>query len=436
MTKLAHTTSTSALIEKVVGHMIAERTSMATKQASQQSPASVTNMEESDPDQKVTQKLQHTGKDYEKATMTSYGLQQTRDLTAQGPNAGPLPDKASSDQPDDRSSMNDTQSNPLYDVFDSVGEPTQNIDDPGTQGEAVSEKLQLKKDAAALLSRLDDVNKQGQQIIDYMMNLTVERKQAGADQALYSQDELLTEAAKLASADAETMVKTALLHAVDDAIYAAEGAALEIKRAEAEDQQPGRPAKTESRTPIKKQATGLEPPPEAMPAAPTPGEMPPTGDVGGEQAMDAMSEPAPGAESGGGPPISEEEAQALMAESLQENGVDPGALEGGDESGTDGAVTDISPEEMAMFEQAMQQAGVTPEEVAEAISELEAEQGAGIAPAEGAVADAEAAKTGHYKFASFINRPTAKTAQQEQRAAMIRGAVRDFVYGPSTRNFN
>lgn len=433
MTKLAHTTSTSQLIEKVVGRMIAERTSMATKQASQQSPASVTNMEESDPDQKVTQKLQHTGKDYEKATMTSFGLQQTRDLTGQGPNTGPLPDKASSDQSDDRSSMNDTKSNPLYDVFDSVGEPTQNIDDPGTQGEAVSDKLQLKKDAAALLSRLDDVNKQGQQIIDYMMNLTVERKQAGADQTLYSQDELLTEAAKLASADAETMVKTALLHAVDDAIYAAEGAALEIKRAEAEAQHPGRPVKTETLAPIKKQATGLEPPPEAPPA-----EMPPTGDVGGEQAMDAMSAPAPGAEPGGEPPISEEEAQALMAESLQENGVDPGALEGdgGGEPGGDGGGIDISPEEMALFEQAMQQAGVTPEEVAEAISELEAEQGAGIGPDEGAVADEEAAKTGHYKFASFINRPAAKTAQQEQRAAMIRGAVRDFVYGPSTRNFN
>jgi hypothetical protein len=152
--------------------------------------------------------------------------------------------------------------------------------------------------------------------------------------------------------------------------------------------------------------------------------------------MAAMSDPAP-TDGGGEPPLSEEEAQALMAQSLQENGVDLGAI-GGD-PGTpipDEGAVDFSPEELAMFEQAMQQAGVSPEEVAQAISELEAEQEAGITPEQGMVADEEAAKTGHYKFASFINRPVAKTAEQEQRAAKIRGAIRDFLYGPSTHNFN
>ncbi len=415
MSKLASTTSTSALIEKVVGRMIAQRTAMAYKNASQQSPGSVSNMEESDPQQKVTQKLQHTGEDYEKANMTSYGLQQTRDLVGQGPNSGPLPDKASSDQPEDRSSENDIKSNPLYDVFDSIGEPTQEVSDPGTQGEAVSEKLQLKKDASALLTRMDDVNRQGQRIIDYLMQLTVGQKNADAPAVQppsYTQEQLLNEAATLATADAMTQVKTAMTHAVDDAIYAAEATALEIKKAEQE------PNQTSDESP------------------PAPETMPPASDVGGEQAMAAMNDPAPS--EGGEPPISEEEAQTLMAQSLQENGIDPAALAGepGGEPGTDGGDVEITPEELALFEQAMQQAGVTPEEVSQAISELEAEQGAGITPDQGAVADEEAAKTGHYKFASFINRPAAKTAEQEQRAAMVRGAVRDFLYGPSARHFD
>ncbi len=425
MSKLASTTSTSALIEKVVGRMIAERMDMAGKHASLESPQSVPNVEESSPEQKVTQKLQHKGEDYEKANETSFGRQITRDLLGQGPNSGPLPDKASSDQPEDRSSENDIKDNPLFDVFHSVGEPTQEIDDPGTQGDPVSEKLQLKKDAAAILSRMDDVNKQGQQIIDYLMALTVERKEANAEQRTYTQDELITEAAKLATADALTEVKTAMVTLVDDAIYAAEATALAIKNEQNTAQQK---AASEDETQEPPQAAAGEESPEQP--------VPPTADVGGEQAMAAMTEPAPAGEPGGEAPISEEEAQALMGQSLQEIGIEPAAAPEGGEIAPEGESIDISPEELALFEQAMQQAGVTPEEVAEAIAELEAEQGAGIDPAEGAVADEEAAKTGHYKFASFINRPAAKTAEQEQRAAMIRGAVRDFVFGPSTRNFN
>jgi len=421
MTPLAHTTSTAALLEKVVGRIIEEQTQRMHKSASQQSPNSVSNVEESSPEQKVTQKLQHKGDDYAKATMTSFGLQQTRDLTGQGPNTGPLPDKASSDQPEDRSSENDTKSNPLYDVFHTPEKPTQEVSDPGTQGDPVSEKLQLKKDAAALLTRMDDVNRQGQEIIDYLMRLTVDQKHAGAPAVTppsYSQEELLTEAAKLATGDAMTQVKTALLHAVDDAIYAAEATALQVKQAEKTAKQDA-PIKLPPLSPPAKQASDDK-------------ELPPPTEVGGEQAMAAMSDPAP-AEMGA--PISEEEAQALMMQSLQENGIDPGAVDGG-AGALDTPDIDISPEEIAMFEQAMQQAGVGPEEVAQAIAELEAEQGAGITPEQGMIADEEAAKTGHYKFASFINRPAAKTAQQEQRAAMIRGAVRDFIYGPSTRNFN
>jgi hypothetical protein len=414
----------SQLIERVVGRMIDDRMRM-TKGASGQSFDSVSNMEDSAPGQYVTNRLKHTGEDYEKASVTSYGLQQTRDLLAQGPNSGPLTDKASSDQPDDRSSEHDIKDNPLYDVFHTPEEPTDKITDPGTQGDTVSEKLQLKKDAA-LLTRMDDVNEQGRRIIDYLMQLTVRQKQAGlpgVTQPGYTQDELITEAAKLATSDAVTQVKTALLHVVDDAIYAAEAAALEVKKAESEPV-PASPPATSLRLPKK---AALEDPPAAPPAA----------NVGGGQAMAAMSDPAPPDGTGDAPPISEEEAQALMAESLQENGVDPSALTeagpGGEPNPGDG--TEFTPEELDVFIAAMQQAGITPEEVDAAIMELHQEGGAGIAPEEGMLADDEAAKTGHYKFASFVKRPAAKTAQQEQRAAMIRGAVRDFVYGPSPKNF-
>ena len=439
MPTLANTTATSAFIEKIVGRMVTDRVDMAIKNASQQSPSSVTNMEESAPEQYVTSKLQHKGENYDKAGLTSYGLQMSRDLVAQGVNVGPIPDKASSDQPDDRSSLNDIKNNPLYDVFDPVGEPTEKVTDPGTQGDAVSEKLQLKKDASALLTRMDDVNRQGQKIIDYMMQLTVE-KQASVQPPLYTQEELLTESTKLATVDAIQQVKAAMLHAVDDAIYAAEATALELRKAADADVAP----KLAPLPPAKsKQASGEEIPPEET-AAPAPAPLPQS-DVGGEQAMAAMNAPMPeGGELGGEPPISEEDAQALMAQSLAANGIDPnmaaseqGPAPGGEPgSESDSESVEITPEELAMFQQAMQQAGVTPDEVAQALQQLEAEQGAGITPDAGAIADEEAAKTGHYKFASFIKRPALKTAEQEQRAAMIRGAVRDFIFGPSTKNFN
>ena len=433
MTKPVFATDTTKLIERVVGRMIDNRMLMS-KGASNSSFDSVSNMEESASGQYVTNRLKHTGEDYAKATVTSYGLQQTRDLLAQGPNIGPLPDKASSDQENDRSSEHDIKNNPLYDVFHTPEEPTEKITDPGTQGDTVSEKLQLKKDAAALLTRLDDVNKQGQQIIDYLMHLTVQQKQAGTPAVTppgYTQEELITEAVKLADADAKTQIKTAMLHIIDDALYAAEAAVLEIKQAESEESKKAVSVPNPVSLPgLPKLASGgemlKEEPPAPLPAAP------PAAEVGGEQAMGAMTDPTPSEGMGGEPSISEEEAQALMAQSLQENGVDPAML-GGESMPDDGV--EISPDEFAAFEAAMQQAGITPEEMDAVIQELQQEEAAGVTPEEGMIADEETAKTGHYKFASFVKRPAGKTAQQEQRAAMIRGAVRDFVYGPSPRNF-
>ena len=439
MTKFANTTTTSQLIERVVGRMVDRRLLMA-KNASDQSFDSVSNMEDSSPEQYVRNKLQHKGMDYEKSTVSSFGLQQTRDLLAQGPNSGPLPDKASSDQDDDRSSKDDIQDNPLYDVFETPEEPTDKISDPGTQGDPVSEKLQLKKDASALLTRMDDMNRQGQHIIDYLMQLTVHQKQAdgkSVTEPTYTQDELLTEAMKLASADTLTQIKTALFHAVDDAIYAAEAAALKIRKEQAamsRSRQAGSGKQASDEEPTDEQAIPTEEPPApATPSAP-----PAMSEEGGDPALQAMNDPAPMGDPEGEPPLSEEEAQALMAQSLQENGVDPNMFPEGEPGGElpGAGEPEISPEELAAFEAAMQQAGITPEEVDAAIAELQAEEAAGITPEQGIVADDEAAKTGHYKFASFIKRPSAKTAQQEQRAAMIRGAVRDFVYGPATRNFN
>ncbi len=71
-----------------------------------------------------------------------------------------------------------------------------------------------------------------------------------------------------------------------------------------------------------------------------------------------MTEPAPAGEPGGEAPISEEEAQALMGQSLQEIGIEPAAAPAGGEVEPNGEGIDISPEELALFEQAMQQAGL------------------------------------------------------------------------------
>ena len=444
--KIANATTTAQLLDQVARRMAGVHHKTAT------SFNSVSNTEEHDPEQHVTSKLQHKGEDYANAEETSYGKQITRDLMGQGPNVGPLPDKASSDQPEDRSSKNDTKSNPLYDVFDSVGEPEDTVDDPGTQGDPVSEKLQLKKDASAILTRMDDNNRQGQRIIDLLMAATVDNKQASVPQPAYTPDDLITESTQRASVAVTEQVKSAMVNMVDEAIYAAEAVALQLKQADAEQsanspdhKTAGTPPKTPALKPLLPQlprkAANATPPEESH-------EEPPTAGVGGEQAMVAMSAPAPAAEDGGAPPISDEDAQALMAQSLTENGVDPsvmagdagemgGGMEGGMEDGMgEDMGLEISPEEIAAFEQAMAQVGITPEEIEAAIAELAAEDEAGITSEQGMLADEEAAKTGHYKFASFIRRPATKTAQQEQRAAVIRGAIRDFLLGPGTSNFN
>jgi hypothetical protein len=93
-------------------------------------------------------------------------------------------------------------------------------------------------------------------------------------------------------------------------------------------------------------------------------------------------------------------------------------------------------DELMQVMEILEQQGFSLDEIIDAAETVLAEQDAGIDPAAGAVADEEAEKTGHYKFASFIGRPRNKTAEQEQRAARARRAMRDQIKGPGVKDFS
>jgi hypothetical protein len=397
------------------------------KQASQLSPNSVTNQENSSSEQYVSKKLQHTGENFAPAGQTSYGLQQTRDLANQGPNTGPLADTIS-DLPQNRDPLHDIPDNPLMTVLESAGEPEQGTKEPEVQGDAASEKLQLKKDASVLLQRFDETAKLGQQLVDHMMSLIATQKTASiSNKPVYTPESVLEETKAQAAEQEIESLKTATVEMVENTIYAAGAVALAIKEKMDAAKQT-------------KQASGELPPEE--------GGVAPQAEVGGDAALAAMQQPT-GMEPGGSEDISEAEAQALMQQSLAENGAVPedvappegdllaaeGGDLGGDLGGGDLGGESISPEEMALFQQAMQQAGIGPEEMAQAIAEIQAEQGAGITQEEANLGDDEAAKTGHYKFASVVQRQP-KAPDQEKRAACVRGVIREFCRGLDITNFN
>jgi hypothetical protein len=440
-TKLAHTTSTSQLIEQVVAKYM---------QKEQQKIAAASNMENAQQGQYVTNKLRHTGDGYTDTSATSYILQQRRDLISQ-PNQGPLVEKPSSDLPNNLDSLGNDIHEPLYETLDPGPEPTGNgTSEQPPQGPDASEKLQLKKDAAAVLYSLDQVREQGQKIIDYMMAATIGK----TGSYNITNNEVINQTALAATQDGNSgAVKSAMLSLVDDAIYAAEGTAVKIADALA-----GEQLAQESFAP------------EAL--------LPEESDYPAEAPIQSI-------ETEGGSEITEADV-AAFEQALEDAGVTPeeveAVLSGVDVDPTSdpsmAGSAEISEDDLAEFEQAMAEAGVTPDEVEEALAEIDGagggevppiedadaeadaftdelaqagispeetqeafsdvaqEEALGIPPEAAAAADEEAAKTGHYKFASFINRPNSKTAQQEQRAAIIRTAVRDFIYGPQTSNFN
>jgi alkylhydroperoxidase/carboxymuconolactone decarboxylase family protein YurZ len=427
-------TNTKSL-QEVIAAAVAPRVRQSLqKQAEDQfHPHSETTDEVSPPDHYVTNKFKHRPETFAPAGVSSYGQQQRRDLLDQ-PNIGPIPDKASSDLPTNLSSKDDIPGNHLYDVLDTMETAAGKVAEPTAQGPAVSDKLSLKessythtqiKEASLHVQQgLQEIQAQGQQIIDLLLSAasTVSgqnTKQASAgNSALFNTvtADAVTESLKLASDDARDSALTSWAEIIDDAIYAAEGTALALKTAADEELQ---------------NAEGL-----SAPDVP-PVEDIPIGDVNGEQAMDAMTDPAAQSD------IPPEEAEALLQQSLMENGVDPSAaLDEGlaDESGLSAeeglpAEEGASPEEAEAFVQALLESGVTPEEIQEAAAELSAEGDQGIDPAEGAAVDEEAVKTGSYKFASFIERRTPKTASQESRSAIVRGAMRELIYGPRFLNF-
>jgi hypothetical protein len=415
------TFSNTKSLSDVIAEVMAPRVKQSLqKQAEDQfHPHSETTSEVNPPDHYVTNKLKHKPDDYASADVSSYGQQQRRDLLDQ-PNIGPIPDKASSDQPSNLSSKDDIPGNHLYDVLDTMATPTGSKAETAPQGPMPSDKLKLKEASYNIQKGIAEIQEQGRVLIDHLLNAVTLSKQASGNPpaAQETTAEAVAASLKLASDDMRGSASMFWADVIDDALYAAEVIAREVKTAEDE------------------LTDGTE--------------QVPTGDVGGAEAMGAMT----------GDELPPEEAEAMLQQSLQENGISPEELGGapeelggtpegglddlGAEAGDPAAGFEGDPEEGGLgddpeaeqFVEALLEAGVTPEELQAAMEELNAEGEQGIAPEAGVLADEEAAKMGSYKFASFVPRRAMKTAEQEARSALIRGTMREFVYGPAHRNFN
>ena len=402
------------------------KTARAQKQASQFSPDSADNAEKpASTEPKVDPKLQNTGEGYEQAGISEIGMERHRDLVRNQPDE-PIPDKGAT--PDTRNALDILVADGVQDALQSAGDPTMKVRDPQNDSSEpnVDDKLQLKKDAAAIVSQLDDLHKLGQTIIHELMAQTVGNKSASANaEPTFTAAQLLQESEKMAQSDiSPSAVKEALLPIVEQAIYAADCVAFDLALKQANAQKPApapqKPPAAPKQTPAKQAAV----PPEMVDPA----------------AAEAMQQPMGGE-------MLPAEAEALLGSSLEANGVDPAMMGGAPPGGApDGAPADgaadageIPPEllaEILPVIEMLEEQGYTLDEVVDALEEISGESAAGVDPAMGALADAEAEKTGHYKFASFIGRPRNKTAQQEQRAAKTRSALRDIIYGPGTTNFN
>jgi len=409
------------------------------KQASQFSPDSDDNAETTGGDEpKVDPKLQNTGEGYEQAGISDFGMEAQQDLIRNQKDTA-IPDRGA--EPDTSNALEITVAEGVQDAFQSGGEPETTVTDPQDAASEpdVDEKLKIEKEAASLMQRFAELETLGQTIVDEMYKAAAASKAAPVPSAdmgeahkaaaaskaapvpsadpvpakqapLFTQAQLLAAAAKMAAADSvssDQLVRKETLSFVDRALYTADAVAYDLAQSR------------------QKQASDDVIDPEAAAAMQAPAPM------GGE------GEPTP------------EEAQMLLDQSLAANGVDAGAIAPADdaalppegdvaapEGGMDPAAEEQVMEMIAMIVETMEEQGVPQEETIAALEEIAAEQQMGVDQATGAIADEEAAKTGHYKFASFIKRPTQKTADQEKRAARVRGYMRDLVYGPGTDNFN
>jgi len=443
MTKQNIIVGLEALIERQVGNAIAQK-----KQASQFSPNSATNAETPGPSEpKVNPKLQNTGEGYEPATVSELGMERHRDLVNNQVDV-PIPDKGVTADTRDAISIIPCDNAGVQDALMSPGDPTMKVTDPQTHSvePSISEKLQLKKDAAAAIEKGAELAVLGQKIVDLLMTQTV-YKQANVQPPAptITQEQLFQDAAKIAEASdaaANAAVKSALLDSVEHALYCADMVAADFKSrvdqlakdaaaeaaAEAAPAAPSQeapaPAATAEAAPEEKAPADPSPAPVEQtetPSEPKQATLPP--DMVDPAAAAAMQDPMPGGE------MSEAEANQLLMDSLAETGIDMGVPAGGEMAPDDGmdAVYELLDELVAM--------GVPPEEAIAALQDVFDEHAMGVDPAMGMQADLEAGKTGHYKFASIIGRPRNKTADQEQKIAKVRSTVRDIMYGPNVKDF-
>jgi hypothetical protein len=246
----------------------------------------------------------------------------------------------------------------------------------------VSEKLSLKKQASLLVETARQLSGFGAQILDYIV---ANQKSASFD---YGQ------AVEKTASFEDIRANTADI--VERAVYGAELLALELygRKKQAEAEMPVLPPEGEAG------AEGI--PPEMMAAG---GELPVEGEAGPSQ----------------------EDAEAAFAQALSENGVDPAQLAGGGAvEGGEGGLDSLQGEALR---KALNDAGVSDEEILALIQEMSAEDEAGLSPEEGAMLAADAEKTGSYKCASFNAKRTPKTAEVERKLAKARGVLREICYG-------
>ena len=415
--------------------------------ATQFSPNSESNAEKPGSEEPaVDAKLKNKGEGYANVGQSEFGVTSNRLLIENNPSV-PLADKGNT--LDETHAETQIPGQTLDTVLDSAGDPTMSLPDPQSDSSEpeVSEKLKLQKDAEAILEKMKELAALEVKLADYIVHLAVGNKESAPmpsapAAAAATAETTAKEASNLAAEEiGMPQIKAAMTDMIDSAFYAANVIALDRKqRKEAEAKAgntPAAAANTNSSQPLT--LPNVTPPKVAA--------LPPGGEAVDPSALAAMTDMGGGTE------------EDLMAASLEENGVDPAmwaeleAMGGGGEPemegdpSMEGGLGGLPPELLQDPEvqealgdlmEALAQVGVSGvsfDELGEAQADLSALDGAGVAPEEAVVADEEAVKTGHFKFASFINRPSNKTAEEVQRAAKIRMAVRDYTGGPTQQSY-
>jgi len=378
-------TNSQVVIERAIDRMMSDPAS-AFKTASGccSPPRHVANQETKQKEQQATNpNLHHTGEGYGQISTGPFDAEQAHDYADQGVLTGPRVNITDVPVPTDTATV--ATGEHIYTSTESMGTPTKEVHDVEAGQHHVNPNLTLKKSAEYILSRQAEVAELGNQLLNAIQSLAAGglNKSAGL-----TEDDILRQSQQQALDDEKyaEVVVTSVADLVDNAFTAAEVTYAALQKQAEMDEQGG--------------YDDVEVDPNAV---------------------EEMNNAEPGVE--GEPEISEEEAQALLNESLSEAGVDPSEVGGDeDEGGDEEALQEI----LAIAEQE----GISADEVVAALEELAAEEEAGATPDEMAAVAEDSAKTGSYKFASVIDRPYQLTPEQEKRAGYVKRMLIDIARGP------